>query len=259
MSNFANERDLIMQYNLSSLRWKKRRIVKAQDKLILRLKKELDRLNYRIRNLEYIDLDPPIQRGYKRLFVLTEDTKHNQHADFYQNILDKINTVWYSPHKSFKKPKKRRLNKWRYYRKGKEQRLLEPSDWDFHNSKNLVFTEEEKALFYPIEYYDYPAKMWRKRFVFSQPWRFVLRVRPNMLTKIQRKDPVLEQRRDYLEDIIIHNYKIQGRLLKLKGGTHKSSYMGWCGEKDKYKENPLKNKPMHEILHDYEEEKEFIN
>lgn len=102
MGNYTDEQKLVFENNLPSERWKIRRIRTAHDKKLLRTEKEYNRVCRLIWNLGYEDLNPPIQRGYKRLFVLTEETRYSKRADFYQGIVDKINTVWYSPCKVFK-------------------------------------------------------------------------------------------------------------------------------------------------------------
>lgn len=251
MGNFMDDEKLIFENNLPSKRWKTRRIRTAFDKRLRRVEKEYDRVWEQIRNLGYEDLNPPVQRGYKRLFVLTEETRYSSRADFYRGILDKINTIWYSPHKTFKE-RKRKIAKWRYQRRN-EQLLQQPDDWTFRNKK---FTEEEAKYFFPVEYYDYPCKMWRVRYVFCEPWRFVLRVRPHMLTQIQRRDPELETYSDELDKI---RERYRGRLTKLRGGNTSGWYRWYkrYAVKEKYRYNPLYNKPIHEIMETYNTEKDL--
>jgi hypothetical protein len=50
----------------------------------------------------YVPLEPPVQRGWKRTFVLRADVASSAKAVFYQGILDKINRVDYhqaAPHR----------------------------------------------------------------------------------------------------------------------------------------------------------------
>jgi hypothetical protein len=253
MGNYGNEQALIEINNLPSERWKIRRIRTARDKELRRLDKECRHVSELIRNLGYEELNPPIQRGYKRLFVLTEETKRSSKADFYQGILDKINTIWYSPVKTFNKDRKRKIAKWRYRRRA-EQLLQEPDEWAF--GKSGKFTEEEAQLFHRIDYYSYPSKRWMVKYVFCEPWRFVLRVRPNMITKVKRKDLVLEQYQDELESQRDRNW---GRLVKIWGGNTNSwnTYQKQYIPKEKYKYNPVKNKNLWEIMEEYKEEKEL--
>mgnify|MGYP000595125188 CR=1 FL=1 len=94
------------------------------------------------------------------------------------------------------------------------------------------------------------------KYVFCEPWRFVLRVRPNMITKVKRKDLVLEQYQDELKSQRDRNW---GRLVKIWGGNTNS--WNTCQKqyipKEKYKYNPVKNKNLWEIMEEYKEEKEL--
>lgn len=250
MGNYIDEQKLIFENNLPSERWKIRRIRTAHDKKLLRTEREYNRVCRLIWDLGYEDLNPPIQRGYKRLFVLTEETRYSKRIDFYQRILDKINTVWYSPCKVFKE-RKRKIAKWKYQQR-KEQKLQEPDDWTFNRKK---FTEEEISYFFPVEYYNYSTRSWSKKYIFNEPWRFQLRVKPNILTKVQRKDLELEQYRDELKYICERN---RSRLTKLRGGGT-NAWNTWQKKhtvKEKYKYNPLSNQCLHQIMEAYHTEKE---
>ncbi len=256
MGNFANERDLIVQNNLPAYRWKIRRIRTANDKKLRRMEKEYKRVYNQIRDLGYEDLNPPIQRGYKRLFVLTEETKYSKQADFYKELLDKINTIRYSPHKTFKE-KKRRIGKWRYKVRN-EQALQEFDSWTFHNNKK--FTAEEKKLFYRVEYYDFSLKGYRAKYVFFEPWRFALRVRPNIITKVQIKDFELEKYRDELSDYLDQD-KNRRRLVKTVYGSNTYSWKKVINEREnkkKYNYNSFINVPLHLVEEIYKEEKDLI-
>ena len=141
MDNFAIEQDWTMHCNIPSRRWRIRRIRTAHDKKLRQLEKDSYRLWNEIRNLGYEPLDPPVRCGYKRLFMLTEDSKHTPSPPFYQGILDKINDIRYSPTKEFEG--KQTSKKWRRRkRKRKGQKLMEPDSYRFH--KVLKFTEDQR-------------------------------------------------------------------------------------------------------------------
>jgi len=254
MGNSRDENILIFENNLPSRRWKVKRIRTATDKKLRRMDKVWRRVYNQIRDLGYEDLNPPIQRGYKRLFVLTEETKYSKRADFYQELLDKINTIRYSPHKTFKE-KKRRIGKWKY--KIKNEQILEEIDsWVFHNGRK--FTDEEKELFHPVEYYDFCMKKYRTKYVFMEPWRYVLRTRPNMITKVQIKDSELEKYEGELSDYL-DKYKNRARLYKMK--SKKYSWKKILNEKEdikRYQYNSFVNIPLHLVEEMYREEKEWI-
>lgn len=253
MGNYVDEQTLIEINNLPSERWKVRRVHTAYDKELCRLYMEYRRVLDVIRNLGYEELNPPIQRGYKRLFVLTEDTKRNGKAGLYEGILDKLNSVWYSPVKTFQRVKKRKIAKWIFWKR-REQRLRQPEDSEF--KKTGQFTEEEKQLFTPVEYYSYGLRRWCVRYVFNEPWRFVLRVKPNIISQVRRKDLELEQYRDELSDRIDRN---RGRMVKTLWGGNTNSWHTMEKKyitREKYKYNPIENKPLYEIMEEYKEEKE---
>jgi hypothetical protein len=251
MGNSKNENILIFENNLPSRRWKTRRIRTATDKNLRRTDKEWRRIYNQIRDLGYENLNPPIQRGYKRLFILTEDTKYSKRADFYTELLDKINTIRYSPHKTFKE-KKRRIGKWKY-KVQNEQTLQEFDSWTFHNPKK--FTNEEKELFHPVEYYDLYMKKYRTKYIFIKPWRFALRTHPNMITQVQIKNSELERYEGELSDYL-DQHKNRARLQKMKSKRY--SWKKVINEKEdrkKYAYNSFVNVPLHLVENNYREEK----
>lgn len=187
--------------------------------------------------------------------MLTEDTKHHPSPEFYQQILNKINNIRYSPTKDF--DKKRTSKSWRRRkRKIKEQKLKEPDSWHFHNRMKL--TEDEKRMFYEVRYYNNLFKCYHTKFVFSEPWRFSLRIRPHWITHIERKDELLEQQKHEVCSVI-DEYRNRGRLLKMRGGC---SY-AWKRVNEKKEEvklyayNSLKNYPLYKIMEGYKEEKQL--
>jgi len=243
MNNQTIECYWIMHGNLPEKRWKVRRARKGRDKQLLRLDRERQKIRKDIWNLGYEDLIPPVQRGWKRTFVLREDVMRDKRSEFYQNILNKINTVQYSYRKDFK-VKKRRFRKRCYVIR--EQKLEEMTEFYF---KKKQFTEEEQALFYQKEEYDCYSKKMVTKYVFTESWRFVLRVQANIITKVRRRDWELERREKEIGDYFEKN-DLQRRLNKLYG------YRSWrywdkrLYPKLKY-EDPLKNKPFHVVLDEY--------
>ncbi|WP_128330484.1 hypothetical protein [Apibacter sp. HY039] len=239
------ERQWIETYRLPSFRWRKRRIIKGKDKKLIQLRREYDKVRMIIENLGFEELETPIRKGYERLFVLREDVKENKKSDYYQNILTKINTYRYSDNKKFtKRKRKKRLSKHKYKLAEIQQILLEP---ERHHFEKLTFKEDEKKLFILIQYYDYPSRKWKEKYVFSEPWRFVLKVRPHYITKIRKRDCNLENRRNEISQKIHVNIKNKYRLQKIKAGPNR--WKSWLGEKEKYKLNldPTKNISLSKI------------
>ena len=188
----------ILCYKLKTSRQKKRAVRSANEKMLLQLHREQRQIRQQQRELGYVDIDPPIVKGWKRYFVLREDVARSKDAGFYQAILDKINTVKYCNRKDFKR------KKW-LFRKYKnwtpiEQTVLQPGYYEF---KKLNLSEKEQALFEERLVKHEWRNEWVRALVFTQQWRFVLRVRQNVITKVKAIDGELERREmeimDYLE------------------------------------------------------------
>ena len=179
----------ILCYQIKSARQKKREIKTGHEKLLLRLHKEQMQIKQYQRNLGYIELNPPIVKGWKRYFVLREDVARSNDAVFYQYILNKINKVEYCNRKDFKKKPK-------YSRKRKKWEQIEQTvkQTEYHDFVKLNFTEKEKALFEE----KYVRHQWRKElvkvYVFKEQWRFVFRIRQNLITKVKAVDHDMEKR-----------------------------------------------------------------
>ncbi len=181
-----NYYDYLQSSRIRSKRTRERKRREHRDKQLLQVDRERHRLRRAWWKREWVDLHPPIMRGYKRYFVLREDVAAGKQANFYQGILDKINTVHYSSRKDFK-VKKRRLGKkvW----KAKEQQLRQPDEGYF---RRLQFTAEQSVHFEERYSREKQTKRPGKIYVFREPWRFVLRVRPNLITKMQVHDAELQ-------------------------------------------------------------------
>lgn len=178
--------------------------------------------------------------------MLRDDVGRSKAANFYEGILAKINTTKYSHRKDFKK-KKRAFGRKKYV--VREQYLLKPCE---HRFQELAFTQEEQEQFHPEWSYEKGRGKCIKRYVFNEPWRFVLRVRPNVIDKVRKTDPELDARLQEIGAYLEGNNrrKVLGRIT---GGN----YRWW-----KYDETPkrneinfLKNKPLQKILHELNEEK----
>ena len=227
-----------MSFRLQTVRRKKRMQHEDFEKKLLRLHKERNQLYKQQREFGWIKLQPPIMRGWKRFFVLREDAAKSKHGFFFEGILQKINKVEYSSRKDFK-IKKRKAGKKIYI--VKEQELLHPDEFWF---RKLNFTERE-AQFFEVRYV---KEKWRKdlvkRYVFTEPWRFVLRIRPNIITKVKVKDVEIEKRIAEI-DYFINRNGFTGKLNRLLTGNFKWRW----DEKEKIKEtSPLKNKPLQQII-----------
>jgi hypothetical protein len=235
----------ILCYRLRSARQKKRAQYEDFHKQLIQLDKEHSALWRKKQNLGWEPLVPPVQKGWKRFFVLRGHVAKSKHATFYENILKKINTYDWSHRKDFK-VKRRKFGKKIYV--VKQQELLQPYDHEF---ARLGFTEEEKQLFQPEFFYYKSHVAPIVKYVFNEPWRFVLRTRPNIIDKVKVKDREIESRMKQIDDYMYGN-AYYGTLERLLHGNRRR---GIDRPDEKYNEkNPLKNKPLHEILDELKEE-----
>ena len=235
----------ILSYRLRTARQRKRAVYEDFDKYLMQLDREESILWKQKFNLGWEPLIPAVQRGWVRSFVLREDVAKGSHAQFFAGILGKINSHEYSHRKDFR-VKKRRMGRRVYV--ARRQVLKELSPDSFHRKK---FTEEEKTFFQLVE--DMPDQKGHiyRRYVFREPWRFVLKVRPNIVDKVRIRDIVLEQRltqiRKYLDSTAYLH-----RQMKLVHGSD-INRMG-RNRRANYDPNPIKSKPLHKILEEAKEE-----
>jgi hypothetical protein len=235
----------ILSYRLRDARQKKRMQHKDFEKWLIQLHKEEKALYCQKRNIGWESLTPPVQRGWKRFFVLREDVARSSQAAFYENILAKIITKDWSYRKDFL-VRKRRFGKKKY--EVKEQKLLQLDEHDF---LKLGFSEKEKQLFYEEYYFRKWSKRRIKKYVFSEPWRFVLRVRPNMIDKVRVRDEALEARLQQINNYLERN-DFRWIQIRLLNGNCK--WRHW-NDFEKYDEtNPFRNWPLERVLDSLKEE-----
>src|SRR5882762_7889462 len=93
---------------VKSERRKKRLAKTDRDKQLIQLFKRRRELCEQSKLLPLVPLEHPYQRGWKRFFVVRDDVKRSEQAEFYQTLLEKINTTEYHYDKSFKRKKRRK-------------------------------------------------------------------------------------------------------------------------------------------------------
>ena len=80
----------ILCYRLRTARQKKRMQYDDFDKQLIQMHKEKNILYEQERNLGWEPLVPPVQKGWKRFFVLRDDVERSKNAEFFKAILKKI-------------------------------------------------------------------------------------------------------------------------------------------------------------------------
>ena len=217
---------------------KKRAVKNDFEKQLLKLGKERQTLSNQLQKLGYEPLEPPVQKGFKRFFVLREDIARTPRAAFFQDILDKINTIQYSDTRKFTRTKRFMGRKIKVQ---KEQFLDSISVYEW---QKLQLPAEQAFYFEQTEELT-SYREWRTVFRFTEPWRFRLKIAPNLITRIRIKDAVLEKRLAEIDNYLDRNF-LNNKLFRLWDGA--AGYRRHqLGEKLRYA-NPLKNKPLDEIL-----------
>lgn len=232
--------DPLWNDRMKSKRRKKRLQKKDFEKKLIALYRERKQLLLQIRNLGYKSLVPPIQKGWKRIFVLREDVKISPHAAFFEQLLVKINTVQYSDKKQFKVRRRKRGRKI-YIDREQKLRSFYSYEWE-----RLKLTDAQRFYFTEIPGMN-QSSAYQKVYVFNEPWRFVLKVVPDMITLLQIKDSSLEQRLSEISNYLERN-NLTGKLDRLIHGHHKYRCFK---ETDIKNADPLLNKPLHKVLDEY--------
>ena len=229
-------------YRLKSARRKRRLVKTDRDKQLIQLNRQEKALWKKQSDLPMIPLEHPYQRGWKRFFVLRKDVQESPKAEFYQSVLDKINTVEYSVDQSFKR-RKRRKQRYHYVQKPQSLRHISEDNW---LRNKLKLTDAEKECFYRNE--DWLANLWRMEvsYKFLESWRFVLVIKPRIISEVKKSDEVLQQEIAEIDAILDRNkvsrlYNLNGKRVK-----YRRDYV----DKPKYI-NPLKNKPVYNITELY--------
>jgi hypothetical protein len=251
MDNYEQSFD-VLQYRLKSARRKKRLQKKDFDKQLIQITKQERLLWQRRHDLPMVPLENPYQKGWKRYFVVRDDIKRSPSAGFFSTLLEKINTVQYHPEKSFKVKKRRRGSRKRS--KGPEVRrqfLQEFSEWHW-NHHRLKLTELEKAHFHLYEKMSKDGKSKCLVYRFNEPWRYVLQVKPHIITEVKMVDGLLEQEIQLLDNYVTNHY-LQPRMSRLTGGVYK--YKSWQENTNRGYRNLLYSNALSSFL----EEREEIN
>lgn len=248
MGNFTED-DYAFASRFKSARRKKRLVKKDFDKQLHTIYVREHRLFVAKRNLPLIPLKEPYQQGWVRYFVLREDVLRSPDAEFFQDLLTKINTYHYSNSKSFSK-RVRKNGKKVEVEKIQDLYKVYPEQW---NSNKFGLTDKEKEYFSMVEEWNPIFKMTTRYHKFNESWRYVLRTRPNIITHKKAIDEVLEQELRWIENRIT-NYHLRNRINRLKSGS--GHYKGYYEEEEnpKYSDSN-KAKSLQELYEDYVNEK----
>jgi hypothetical protein len=174
---------------------------------------------------------------------LREDVAVAKDAEFFASILSKINTRDWHSRKDFL-VRRRVMGRKKYV--VKPQKLWEPYWWQF---EKLDLTEAQRAFFVVEFRYSWSNRDLVMHYVFKEPWRFVLRVRPNMIDEVRIRDAAIESRISEIKNYLDRTgYRRQQDRL-LRGHTwhprRDEAYHDW---------KPFKNMPLHRVISETKEE-----
>jgi len=218
----------------------KKRLQKEDSEKQLRALHRLDMKLWREKQkLPLVPLQAPYQKGWVRTFRLRDDVARSSKAEFYQALLEKINTRDFCNDKSFMRKKGGKRKKGSEPR---EQWLQTFTEEEWTNEK-FKLTEQEKQHFFLKEYSNPFNRSVQKRYTFIEPWRYVLKVRPYIITHAKLLDEVLEQQMQQLDNRI-ERHHLGPKIRKLIYGK---GYRYRTGEKHQYY-NPIKNKQLPDIV-----------
>lgn len=216
---------------VSRIRTKRRRIRDAREhfeKQLLQLRRQEKKLWKAWDQRGYVPLEPPVMKGYKRFFVLRDDVARGRQSEFYQELLKKVNTCEYSHRKDFKVKKRSHGRKKLVAR---AQHLAQPGLDQFIK---LKLTAKEADCFEERLFFRKQSLIPDRRMVIKEPWRFVLRVRPNMITQTRMVAPELDSQIQQLQNYIDRHYWGHKIRKIMDGNVYRWS--GWLGiGKGKYK------------------------
>jgi hypothetical protein len=173
----------------------KRRVIRNEkskfQKTLKKKYKELVDISPNRMKPELVPLDTPIQRGYKRFFVLRDDVMRSKDVDFFSELLVKINTTQIHHSKKFV-TKKRKLSKRIYVLKTQELKHI--PIWEWNNNAKYPMSDKERSYFELREVYLKQINRVEKKYVFTQPWRYVLKIAQNLITHAPLLDTLTLQR-----------------------------------------------------------------
>jgi len=223
---------------IKSPRRKRRLVIADRDKQLIQLEKRRIALWQQRRLLPPVALEHPYQRGWKRFFVLRDDIKRGPMAGFYETLSVKINTVQFHFDKSFKRKKRRKK---RYGYEVRQQLLGEfyPYCWEANRMK---LTDDEKACFTRVETFDVKTRRNEIKYVITEPWRYVLKVTPHMVTHAKLPDADIEREISYIDNHIDNNHLTPRINLLTRGRSYR--WRDHFNERAKYI-NELKNIPRY--------------
>lgn len=206
----AEESCSLLSFRIRCPRSRKRAVRESREKQMIKLQREERNLWKMQKDLGFEPLNPPVQRGFIRTFVLRSDVANGADAACYEKILGEINTRQYHPDRHFLEKKRQNGRKTKV---PIEQRLYDPVSSAF---RDMGFSEKEVSLFERYPFYTAGDLVPKWYYRFREPWRFVLRIRPYLIDKRKVQSVEIESRMQEVSNYLDGRY-FRCRLDRMKG------------------------------------------
>ncbi len=183
------------------------------DKQLLRLAREMNDL-WRRRWIR-VTLDEPIQRGWRRFYVLTAKAERRPDQDILSALLKIIGSVRYKNSPDFRK-KRGRGKRRRFVEVDQPLLELTVGEWD-----PRCLPEEWRRYFIQVRRCCF--RVWQDLLVFANPSVFELKVEPYWVTELTVSDPAVEQRMAEIKAWLWHR-NAKYRLDRLNDDSNRWSW-----------------------------------
>jgi hypothetical protein len=172
-----------------------------------------------------VKLDEPIQRGWRRFYVLGERAAWRKDRTTLEAILEIINTVVVSWRRDFISHRTRRRK--RPIEIEQSLRAVPVSEW---NKKGYP---EEWLRYFRYEVFQRWFREWQPYWVFTQPSLFEFKIERNWLWYFREVDPAIESRLSELDRWLESRHGWQ-RYERLKG--YQKSRFFWQSQSERQRE-----------------------
>ncbi|WP_394999927.1 hypothetical protein [Acinetobacter sp.] len=192
---------------------REKRIAKEQfDKKVLSLERENAILWKAKRDIPWIKLDEPIQRGWKRFFVLRDDVARRTDAHIIRDVLKRVNVTQYCDNEAFEEYNWK-ADQWYEMRHDLKPIGLGECERDVH------LTERHRSYLYKGSdwFYNHGWKKIVEGYWFKDKWMLAQKIEPHFVTHYQELDAELEAKLAHIHKKLYDDWTAHGRLIKLHG------------------------------------------
>ena len=179
--------------------------------MIRALTRELRQLDRQIQNPPSVRLEEPIQRGWVRKYVLTQEAENRPDLNILEADPRNIGSEMHNKNPLFLKKKHWRSRKLVHVEQPLREILV-----DYWSTKRHPRPDEWKPYFH-LEYKWHSWRGFQWFYVFTEAHLFELRVQPHWLTHLKLIDPVIIRHKAELEAWMKHHNGVFPGYRRLKG------------------------------------------